>query len=62
MGKEMTYPARCRKNIKRLVSMLCTDEQTAYAMMLMTATLSDLDPGDDRVAELILIDCNVECA
>ena len=61
MGNNMDkYPARCRQNIRRLTEMLNTDEQTAYAMMLLTATLSDMDPSDPEVLLMILDDCNVE--
>ena len=60
MDLTRAFPAHCRRNIRKLTSMLCTDAETAFAMMLMTAALMDLDPGDDKVAELILIDCNVE--
>ena len=54
------YPKGCSKNIKILTDRLCTDADTAYKMMLMTATLMDLRPEDEKVAELILTDCNVE--
>ena len=54
------FPARYRKNIKRLMDMLTTDAETAFAMMVMTATLMDLNPDDDEVVEMILTDCNVE--
>ena len=29
-------------------------------MMLMTATLMDLDPGDEDVVKMILEDCGIE--
>ena len=54
------YPVRCRKNIRRLMRMLCTDAETAYAMMLLTATLMDLATDDNRVTEAILMDCGME--
>jgi len=53
------YPARYHKNIKRLCNMLCTQPETAYAMMLLTATLSDLRPDDEQVVTMILNDCGV---
>ncbi len=58
------YPKRCRKNILRLMNTIGVGPETAYAMMLMTATLMDLHPEDDEVAEIILEDCGVspECA
>ena len=54
------YPKRLHKGIRELVDRLCTTPETAYRMMLMTALLMDLNPEDDRVIELILLDCNVE--
>ena len=54
------YPKRCRGNILRLKEMLCTDEQTAYSMMLLTSSLYDLDPSDPEVLLMILDDCEVE--
>ena len=47
-------------NIKRLMDMLNTEAQTAYAMMLLTASLADLDPSDPEVLLMILDDCRVE--
>ena len=54
------FPEQYRKNISRLMNMLTTDAETAFAMMVMTATLMDLRPDDDEVVEMILTDCNVE--
>ena len=54
------YPKRCEKNVKKLMDILCSDAEIVYNMMLMTATLMDLRPEDDKVAELILLDCEVE--
>ena len=54
------YPGKCHKNIKRLCTVLCTDAETSYAMMLLTATLSYLNPEDPMVVGMILDDCNVE--
>jgi len=58
------FPYRCRKNIDRIVSAIGASPETAYAMMLLTATLMDLHPGDDAVADIILEDCGIspECA
>jgi hypothetical protein len=58
------YPQKCRKNIQRIVNAIGTSVETAYAMMLMTATLMDLQPEDDRVYDIILEDCGIspECA
>ena len=61
MGNRLdNYPMRCRHNIKRLMDMLHTEAQTAYAMMLLTASLADLDPSDPEVLLMILDDCKVE--
>ena len=60
MNRIDQYPQRCRKSICRVMDMLCTDAQTAYAMILLTAALSDLDPSDDKVIEYIMDDCKVE--
>lgn len=54
------FPKRYSKNIKRLMDMLTTDAETAFAMMVMTATLMDLNPDDEEVVDMILTDCNVE--
>ena len=54
------YPERYRKNIRKLMSMLCTDADTAYAMIVMTATLMDLNPEDDEVLHMIFQDCGIE--
>lgn len=54
------YPVYCRKNIRKLMQMLCTDAQTAYGMMKMTAALMDLNTNDDKVIESILMDCDLE--
>ena len=54
------YPKKCRKNILLLMNEIGTGPETAYAMMLMTAMLMDLQPEDDEVTEIILKDCGVE--
>ncbi len=59
MDTAIMYPKKCRKNIHRLVDSVGMGLETAYAMMLMTATLMDLDPGDDEVADMILEDCGI---
>ena len=53
------YPDGCRKHIQYLSEMLCTDYETAYAMMLMTALLTDLHPEDEEVYRMILKDCGM---
>lgn len=60
MDTAIMYPRKCRKNIHTIVSQVCASEETAYAMMLMTATLMDLRPEDDEVLHMILQDCGIE--
>ena len=60
MDTTIMYPKRCRENIRTIVNETGICVETAYAMMLMTATLMDLDPGDRQVAHLILQDCGIE--
>lgn len=58
----MIYPEQCHENIRRIVRAVGTSPETAYAMMLMTATLMDLHPDDGKVAEMILDDFGrMEC-
>lgn len=59
MEKTIMYPKKCRKNIHRVVDAVGMSIETAYMMMLMTAALMDLDPGDDKVADMILEDCGI---
>jgi hypothetical protein len=54
------YPKCCRKSLTRLMNEIGTSVETAYAMMLMTATLMDLRPEDDEVVHIILQDCGIE--
>jgi len=60
MVRELTYPKNCRKNIRRLMDEIGTDAQTSYGMMLLTATLMDLNPEDEAVVHMILQDCGIE--
>ena len=60
MGSTIMYPECCRKNIRRIVDVIGVSVETAYAMMLMTATLMDLRPGDETVANMIMEDCGVD--
>lgn len=53
------YPARCRKGIEILRNEIGVDEDVAWKMMLMTATLMDLRPEDDAVVDIILADCGI---
>ena len=60
MTDSMTmYPKICRKNIARLQDAIGTPPETAYAMMLLTAALMDLNPYDEEVADIILEDCGI---
>lgn len=49
-------PIGCRQNVKTLAGKLKTDMETAYAMILMTAMLTDLSTDDERVVEMLLKD------
>lgn len=51
------YPKSCQENMRTILREVHADPQTAYAMMLMTASLMDLSPSDPKVAEMILDDC-----
>lgn len=51
------YPKQYHKNLRTILAEVPADPQTAYAMMLLTASLMDLDPADPEVAEIILDDC-----
>lgn len=53
------YPAPCRPSIRRITSVIGVSVETAYAMMLMTATLMDLKPEDDDVVRMIFQDCGI---
>lgn len=59
-GRVVGYSERCEKNIRILSKRLGADAETAYAMILMTATLMDLRPEDDEVVRMILCDCGME--
>ena len=60
MGTTIMYPKSCRKNIQRLVDVIGVSVETAYAMMLMTATLMDLRPEDEQVVDMIMEDCGMD--
>ena len=49
-----------RKHVRKLAAMLCTDVETAYAMILLTAAMMDLKPDDSKVTEMIMNDCHME--
>ena len=40
--------------------MLCVNSEVAWRMMLTTAALMDLRPGDPEVTRMILTDCGIE--
>lgn len=54
-----TYPKLIRRNISILCDRLCVDQETAYAMLLMTAALMDLHPEDKEVLRMVLQDCGL---
>ena len=56
---ECMYPVNCRKAIRRLMNEISVSSSTAYAMILMTATLMDLRPEDERVVDIILEDYGI---
>lgn len=58
------FPRRYKKNVDRIVSAIGASPETAYAMILLTATLMDLRPDDDSIVDMILEDCGIspECA
>lgn len=60
MDATLMYPKRCRRSIRTIVNEVGTSVETAYAMLLMTATLMDLQPYDDEVVHIILQDCGIE--
>ena len=51
-----SYPETCKGNIQTITNAVETEIETAYAMILLTATLMDLHPDDPKVAEIILED------
>ena len=53
------YPKHCRKSIRTLVGEIGMSAETAYAMILLTAALMDLEPEDEDVVDIILKDCGV---
>lgn len=53
------YPKECRKSIQRLTDEVGISTETAYAMLMITAVLMDLRPGDEQVLNIVLEDCGV---
>ena len=64
MDQTILYPKACRRNIKRIMSNIGVSVETAYAMMLLTATLMALRPEVEAFSDMILDDCGIspECA
>ena len=60
MDELSIYPARCRRNIRKLMDRLSADADIAYGLMQMTAVLTDLRTDDDKVVEIILHDCGID--
>lgn len=48
---------RYAAGIKRIQQETGADEETAYAMILLTATLMDMYPWDSEVVDIVLADC-----
>lgn len=59
MDQKCLYPYKCRKSIRVLTERTGSSEETAYAMMLITAALMDMHPEDTGVVTMILKDCGV---
>ena len=57
LGK--VFGEKRKRAVRRIVDAVGVNEDTAYAMILMTSALMDLSPDDGRVVELILQDCGV---
>lgn len=57
---KITYPKVCRNSIRLLNALIHVSDETAYAMLTMTATLMDLRPEDSKVLHTILQDCGIE--
>lgn len=55
--KSLKQDEKYRKNIQRVMEAIRTDEDTAFGMILLTATLMDLCPWESEVAEIVISDC-----
>ena len=60
MDETIMYPRKCRRNLHILKNEIGICVETAYAMMLMTAALMDLNPEDEEVLHIIMKDCGME--
>ena len=56
----IAYPKECRNAIRTIIDEVGASAETAYAMIMMTSALMDLDPKDETVLHIILKDCGVE--
>ena len=50
------YPKRCSRNVRLVATELMVDAETAYAMLLLEATLMDLKPEDPETADMVIAD------
>lgn len=55
-----TTDKKCWKNIRTVAETLDTDNESAYAMILLTAVLMDYAPWDKQVVDAILKDHGCE--
>ena len=62
MSEIERYPKPYREGILKISSETGADYETCLAMILMTAMLMDLHPGDKEVSEMILQDFKRETA
>lgn len=53
----MNHDERYRKSIDRIHAETGVDEETAMAMLMLTATLMDLCPWDSETADIVISDC-----
>lgn len=51
------YPEACRASIKKAAKILKTDYKDAYFAILLEAVLTDLNPQDPEILELIQQGC-----
>lgn len=53
----MDHSEQYRRAVRKILAEVNTDEDTAMAMILLTATLMDLCPWDPEVADIVISDC-----
>ena len=56
----IAYPKECRNAIRTIIDEVGASAEIAYAMIMITSALMDLDPKDETVLHIILKDCGVE--